>query len=87
MPGKALAANAATGDMVGIGLTPEAIQNNPIAYDLMMENTWRGSAGVADLDAWVAQYVARRYGTAAASAQVAAAWKLLQVSHQRMLDT
>ncbi len=45
----------------GIGLTPEAIETNPIAYDLMMENTWRGTVGVTDLSAWVESYVGRRY--------------------------
>jgi len=27
--------------MIGIGLTPEAIENNPVAYDLALEMTWR----------------------------------------------
>jgi alpha-N-acetylglucosaminidase len=46
----------------GIGLTPEAIETNPVAYDLMMENTWRGTTGVKNLTAWVQRYVGRRYG-------------------------
>ena len=47
--------------LVGLGLTPEAIETNPIMYDLMMENTWRGTTGVVDVTAWVGEYVSRRY--------------------------
>ena len=58
-PGFALAVNTTAtlsqqvGQLQGLGLTPEAIETNPIVYDLMMENVWRGIDGVSDLDAWV----------------------------------
>ena len=50
-----------SGMLVGLGLTPEAIETNPVVYDLMMENVWRGTEGVQDLNAWIAAYVGRRY--------------------------
>jgi alpha-N-acetylglucosaminidase len=49
-----------SGQMLGIGLTPEGIEQNPVMYALMMENTWRDSP--IDLDQWLPGYVARRYG-------------------------
>ena len=46
--------------LVGLGLTPEAIETNPVMYDLMMENTWR-AAGIVDVAEWLGAYVGRRY--------------------------
>ena len=92
-PAAALEANssAGAGQLRGLGLTPEAIETNPIVYDLMMENVWRSTAGIVDLDGWVAQYTARRYGlTVAASASASsalAASKLLQDSVYNYVDT
>ena len=75
-PAQALIQNGTSGALVGIGLTPEAIETNPIVYDLMMENTWRGTDGVKDVTAWVTQYVSRRYhGNIPSSIQ--AAWQLM----------
>jgi alpha-N-acetylglucosaminidase len=74
-PAFALAANATAtpsnqgGQLRGLGLTPEAIETNPIVYDLMMENVWRGTDGVTDLDAWVDRYAERRYGLKRADLQ------------------
>uniref|UniRef100_A0A2A4IUB9 Alpha-N-acetylglucosaminidase n=1 Tax=Heliothis virescens TaxID=7102 RepID=A0A2A4IUB9_HELVI len=58
--------------MIGIGLTPEGINQNYVVYDLMLESAWRQSP-VRDLDAWVADYAERRYGCKSA----AEAWKYL----------
>ena len=80
-PAFALAANATTGQLRGLGLTPEAIETNPIIYDLMMENVWRGLEGVPNLDGWVDRYVERRYGLKKAKLQKGlAANRLLQNS-------
>jgi alpha-N-acetylglucosaminidase len=62
--------------MQGIGLTPEAIENNPIAYDMLTDMTWRSEA--PDFSSWVEDYVHRRYGSKEANAMNA--WKLLQNS-------
>lgn len=64
----------ASGKMVGIGLTPEGIAQNPALYQLMLENVWRDSA--IDLSAWLPQYTLQRYGTLNAS--INKAWKILQ---------
>ncbi|GAM27941.1 hypothetical protein SAMD00019534_111170 [Acytostelium subglobosum LB1] len=46
--------------MVGTGLTPEAIEQNVIVYDLMNEMAWRATP--PNLQQWVENYVSRRYG-------------------------
>ena len=63
--------------MIGIGLTPEGIEQNDIMYDYMMETTWYTSA--VDLDKWVEDYTHRRYGLI--DDQIIKGWHLLQV-HQ-----
>lgn len=67
-----LAALATPGNtMVATGITPEAIEQNPIIYELMGEMGWRSRP--FDLDAWVDRYARRRYGSDLAST----AWRLL----------
>ncbi|XP_026736420.1 alpha-N-acetylglucosaminidase [Trichoplusia ni] len=58
--------------MIGVGLTPEGINQNYVVYDLMLESAWRKSP-VQDLEAWVADYAERRYGCKDAGE----AWKYL----------
>jgi alpha-N-acetylglucosaminidase len=77
MPAQALLTNSTGQSLVGIGLTPEAIESNPIVYDLMMENTWRGTTGVTNLNEWVEAYVGRRYSGHIPSG-VFKAWRILQ---------
>eukprot|EP00708_Paratrimastix_pyriformis_P002221 GAFH01000963.1.p2 GENE.GAFH01000963.1~~GAFH01000963.1.p2 ORF type:complete len:409 (+),score=133.37 GAFH01000963.1:951-2177(+) len=67
----------ATSSMVGVGLTPEAIEQNPMVYELMVDTVWRRDP-IADLDAWTATYLRRRYGQDSAAAQQA--WKLIRRS-------
>lgn len=59
-------------NMIGIGLTPEGINQNYVVYDLMLESAWR-EAPVENLGAWIADYAERRYGCKA----TAVAWKYL----------
>lgn len=59
--------------MVGVGLTPEGIEQNDMIYELMTDLGWRKKP--ADLQQWVAEYAAQRYGVR--NAQVTAAWQLL----------
>jgi len=67
-------------NMVGMGLTPEAIETNVIVYDLMMEMPWRISVNksgiLGQLDEWVLNFTMRRYGQL--SSEALAAWSLLQ---------
>jgi len=64
------------GRMEGIGVTMEAIEQNPVVYELMLESAWRSEPH--DARAWVHQYVRRRYG-----AESDAAWKAWDI----LLDT
>ncbi|MBP1641033.1 MAG: alpha-N-acetylglucosaminidase [Bacteroidetes bacterium] len=68
----------ACGKLKGIGLTMEAIEQTPVMYELMMENTWRNSA--IDLDSWLKSYIRNRYGkgTVASNADMFKAWQILK---------
>ena len=57
--------------MVGIGLTPEGIEQNPALYGLMLENVWRDKP--IDAEAWLKDYALRRYGKS--NAQIDKAWE------------
>ena len=66
--------------IAGIGITPEASVNNPVLYDFLFETVWQDDASKPmqeiDLDAWLASYTERRYGSASESAN--AAWAILK---------
>ncbi|MDE3253535.1 MAG: alpha-N-acetylglucosaminidase [Bacteroidota bacterium] len=49
----------AKNQMKGIGLTMEAIEQNPVLYELMMDNTWRTKP--ISLDTWLPEYIRNRY--------------------------
>jgi alpha-N-acetylglucosaminidase len=59
--------------MAGIGIAPEAIETNPVVYDLMAEMGWRKEA--PEVKEWVHQYAQRRYGKDLPAAQKA--WEIL----------
>ena len=61
--------------MIGIGLTPEGILQNPVVYEFMTETTWYTSK--VDLDKWITDYAYRRYGFI--NDDLTRAWNLLQV--------
>lgn len=63
-----------SGKMVGIGLTMEALEENPVMYELMTENTWRSTP--INLKAWLDCYLWRRYGKRDRDA--VAAWNILK---------
>ncbi len=52
--------NSKSGKMVGIGLTPEAIEQNPAIYELMLENVWNSEP--VNLSNWLKNYAHNRYG-------------------------
>ncbi|MBE9586634.1 alpha-N-acetylglucosaminidase [Mucilaginibacter sp. JRF] len=60
-------------NMVGIGITPEGIEQNPALFALMLENVWRDTP--IDADAWIKNYAQRRYGAINTNADKA--WNLL----------
>lgn len=63
-----------SGKLMGIGLTPEAIEQNPVMYALMMENVWRDKP--VDVDSWLKDYSRRRYGKQDPDAE--RAWQILK---------
>lgn len=63
-----------SGNLKGIGLTMEAIEQNPVLYELMTAHTW--TTQPIDLNQWLKTYLRNRYGKDNAQAQ--AAWQVLQ---------
>ncbi|MFI5185838.1 MAG: alpha-N-acetylglucosaminidase [Chitinophagales bacterium] len=60
-------------NMWGIGSTLEGFGINPIAYEYVFEKAW--SDGKVDVDQWVSDWAARRYGKA--DENVIKAWNIL----------
>ncbi|XP_063537881.1 alpha-N-acetylglucosaminidase [Cydia strobilella] len=65
------ARSKANSTMIGVGLTPEGINQNYVVYELMLESAWRHAP--VDLDRWVTAYAERRYGCN----ETASAWRYL----------
>jgi len=63
-----------SGKMKGIGLTMEGIEQNPVLYELMMENTWRTTP--IDLNTWLPKFVFNRYGNK--NPHALKAWEILR---------
>lgn len=61
------------GKLYGIGFAPEAIEENPILYELISERVWETIPST--IEAWVDDYIHRRYGQNHFAAHTA--WKLL----------
>lgn len=59
--------------MVGVGITPEGIENNPVMYELLFELPWRSSEFTKE--EWIREYVKARYGTN--DPQLVKAWEVL----------
>jgi len=62
-----------SGNIQGIGLTPEAIENNPVIYEMMLSHVWQ-SDSIAVLP-WLHQYALCRYGLT--NDTIDAAWQIL----------
>lgn len=63
--------------MSGVGATPEAIEQNPVMFELLFELPWRGER--FDPAEWLDGYIAARYG-GMASPEIAQAWELLHTT-------
>ncbi|XP_017556221.1 alpha-N-acetylglucosaminidase [Pygocentrus nattereri] len=59
--------------LVGLGMAPEGIEQNPVVYELMSELAWRKEP--VNLVKWVSLYASRRYGSMDDNLTVA--WRLL----------
>ncbi|CAE8731263.1 unnamed protein product [Polarella glacialis] len=76
----ALEANASIGrSLHGLGAAPEAIETDPIMYDLLFEQVW-SSPATSNLTDWVGLWAARRYSSWGETVPAAAveAWQLLR---------
>ncbi|PTR01170.1 alpha-N-acetylglucosaminidase [Mucilaginibacter yixingensis] len=62
------------GKMTGIGLTMEAIEQNPVLYELLTDNTWRHEP--INLNEWLPQYIRNRYGKS--NTDALKAWEILR---------
>ena len=62
-----------TKNMSGIGITPEALENSPVVYELLFDTTW--SKDPIDYDKWIEKYAKRRAGGTTDSLQEA--WDIL----------
>ena len=68
-----------TKHMVGMGISPEGTNNNPVKYDLFLEMMWEEED--IDLQEWITHYIERRYGELSEGAQKA--WEvLLETAYQ-----
>lgn len=74
--------NKAAGNMQGIGVVPEGIEQNPVIYDLMLANVWTDQP--IDLDTWLPRYVYARYGKQ--NEAVMQAWDTLRASAYHLQD-
>ncbi|WP_207535931.1 alpha-N-acetylglucosaminidase [Desertivirga arenae] len=63
-----------SGNLKGIGLSMEGIEQNPVMYELMMENTWRKES--IDLNEWLPKFVYNRYGSK--NKEAIKAWNILR---------
>ena len=66
--------DAASGCLVGLGLTMEAIEQTPVLYELMTANTWRDQP--IALDQWLSDYILHRYGVK--NEEAIKAWQVLK---------
>eukprot|EP00775_Hariotina_reticulata_P004459 gene4459-4715_t len=84
--GVSAAMAAAPENLMGVGMAPEGIEQNPAVYEFMSEMAFKGQAAAAaapgGLAAWFKGYAQRRYAAAgplpvAAAAALEGAWQLL----------
>ena len=61
------------GRMLGMGMTPEGIDQNPVVYEMLTDEMWRSDH--IDVSQWLPGYAASRYGST--PEPVLQAWSLL----------
>ncbi|ELC8442422.1 discoidin domain-containing protein [Clostridium perfringens] len=60
-------------NMVGIGITPEAINTNPLAYELLFDMAW--TRDQINFRTWTQDYIERRYGKV--NEEISEAWNVI----------
>lgn len=64
--------------MIGVGITPEGINQNYVMYEFALERGW--SQSLTNVSKWIEFYAATRYGFE--NSNVSMAWELLKVSRK-----
>lgn len=68
----------------GVGIIPEGIHNNPVAYDLIFDLAWKSEH--TDVNQWIRNYIQYRYGKT--SKKMEAAWQmLLETAYSSPVET
>lgn len=69
--------------MKGIGMTPEALNTNPMVYELLFDMTW--TRDQVDYRQWTYDYIERRYGKS--SEKLIEAWDIiLETAYKKRTD-
>lgn len=68
--------NPRSGNLAGLGLTMEGIEQNPVIYELMQENIWTRQP--IAIEEWLKSYARRRYGKSNRHAD--SAWQILRAT-------
>ena len=68
-------AGARENNLVGIGLLPEGIENNPVLFDMVCDYAWSDGVVPSRADTWLEGYIASRYGLERGSQDHAVALK------------
>ena len=66
--------DSASGNLVGIGLTMEGIEQNPVLYELLTQQVWQDQS--VDLNKWLEFYTVNRYGVL--DSNLIKAWEVLR---------
>ena len=64
----------ASGHLVGIGLTMEGIEQNPVLYELLTQQVWQNES--VDINKWLPFYTLNRYGIL--DSNLVNAWEILR---------
>lgn len=61
--------------MVGVGITPEGINQNYVIYEFALDRGWYQET--TDIQKWIDEYTLSRYGVE--NAHIQSAWQILKV--------
>lgn len=64
--------------MVGVGITPEGINQNYVMYEFLLDRAWYQNS--TDVPQWIDTYVHNRYGIEDIHLQNA--WEILRVQYK-----
>lgn len=67
--------------MVGVGITPEGINQNYVMYEFALDRAWQHLP--TDVPKWINEYTLSRYGIQ--NEHIDAAWKILKVRITKLM--